>query len=152
MQILIAIIMTRKKNIILIIAHIFLMLVVTSSISKAQATLTIVIKNLESNDGNILLDFRDSNNKKLKEYKEKITNNQCVIVINGLSFGKYAFKYFHDKNNNNKLDTYWIGAPKEGYGFSNNAKGNFGPPDFVDTVFELERNTTVECKPKYIKF
>lgn len=144
--------MKGMKKVILYIANVSFILLVTFNISKAQATLTIVFKNLESNNGNVLVDFRDGNNKKIREFTEKITNNQCVIVISGLSLGKYSFKYFHDENKNNKLDTYWIGAPKEGYGFSNNAKGNFGPPDFEDTIFELLKSTTIECTPKYIKF
>lgn len=119
---------------------------------KGQVTLTIVIKNLENNEGFVLVDFRDGNNLKLKEYTEKIINKQCIITINGLTSGKYSFKYFHDANNNKKLDTYWIGAPKEGYGFSNNAKGNLGPPDFEETLFRLTKNTTLECIPIYIKF
>ncbi|MBW6484335.1 MAG: DUF2141 domain-containing protein [Vicingaceae bacterium] len=105
-----------------------------------------------SAEGLVLVDFRDSNNLKLKEYTEKIINRQCIITINGLSSGKYSFKYFHDANNNKKLDTYWIGAPKEGYGFSNNAKGNFGPPNFAETLFQLTKNTTFECIPTYIEF
>jgi uncharacterized protein (DUF2141 family) len=65
--------------------------------------------------------------------------------------GKYAFKYFHDENNNNKkMDTNVIGIPKEGYGFSNNAKGRFGPPDFKDTIFEIKNDTTIICTINYI--
>lgn len=143
--------MKAMKYFILNISIILFIVLITSMISSAQATLTIVIKSLESNEGNVLVDFRDGNNKKIKDFTEKIDNNQCVIVINGLNLGKYSFKYFHDENKNNKLDTYWIGAPKEGYGFSNNAKGSFGPPDFEDTIFELVKSTTIECIPKYIK-
>lgn len=116
-----------------------------------QVTLTIVIKNLESNEGCVLVDFRDGNDKKLKEFTEKIRNKQCTIAISGLKSGKYSFKYFHDKNSNKKWDTYWIGAPKEGYGFSNNAMGKFGPPDFEKTIFELKKDVRIECSPRYIK-
>lgn len=119
---------------------------------KGQVTLTIVIKNLESNAGSLLLDFRDGNDQKLKDFTEKIIDKQCVITLNELSPGKYSFKYFHDMNNNKKLDTYWIGAPKEGFGFSNNAKGTFGFPDFAKILFEIVKDTTIECTPDYIKF
>lgn len=131
----------------------FLILISTlfSFALNGQVTLTIVIKNLESDEGRVLVDFRDGNNKMVKEFTEKIRNKQCTIAISGLKSGKYSFKYFHDKNNNKKLDTYWIGAPKEGFGFSNNAMGKFGPPDFKKTIFELKKDVRIECFPRYIK-
>lgn len=118
---------------------------------QAQIKLTIVIKDLKNNKGFILMDFRDGKDKPLLEFKEKIVNNQCIIEVKGLNPGKYAFKYFHDENNNKELDTYWYGAPKEGYGFSNNAKGAFGPPSFKKTIFEIKKDTTVTCIPTYFK-
>ena len=36
-----------------------------------------------------------------------------------------------------KLDTNFAGMPIELYGFSNNARGRFGPPPFVKTAFTL---------------
>jgi uncharacterized protein (DUF2141 family) len=44
----------------------------------------------------------------------------------------------HDSNSNQKLDTNWIGIPKEGYGFSNNAKATLGPPSFDQVKFNLK--------------
>jgi len=41
--------------------------------------------------------------------------------------GKYAVSVFHDENSNGKLDTNFLGIPREGVGASNNAKGHFGP-------------------------
>jgi len=106
--------------------------------------------NLESSKGQIIVDFRDGDNKKLTAHFGKIIDKQCVVAINDLKSKKYLFKYFHDENNNKKLDTNFIGIPKEGYGFSNNAKGNFGPPDYKNTVFEVNNDTTVICKAHYI--
>jgi uncharacterized protein (DUF2141 family) len=37
------------------------------------------------------------------------------------------------------LDKNFFGVPKEGYGFSNNARGLLGPPDFDDVVFLLDQ-------------
>lgn len=118
----------------------------------AQFTLKIVIKNLENSKGQIIVDFRDGNNKELKAHFGKIVDKQCIITINDLKPERYLFKYFHDENNNKKLDTNFIGIPKEGYGFSNNAKGNFGPPDYKKTIFEVKNDTTVVCKAYYINF
>jgi len=116
----------------------------------AQVSLKIEIKNLENNQGRIVLDFRDGNDMVLKDFSEKIINKQCVIIVNNLKPGKYSFKYFHDENNNIELDTNVLGIPKEGYGFSNDARCKFGPPDFKETVFEVKYNATVVCSPNYI--
>jgi uncharacterized protein (DUF2141 family) len=37
---------------------------------------------------------------------------------------------FADENGNGKLDTNLVGMPTERYGFSNDAKGNRGAPEF----------------------
>ena len=51
--------------------------------------------------------------------------------------GTYAIGIFVDKNYNNKMDRNLFGVPKEQFGFSNNAKGNFGPPSFEDASFTV---------------
>jgi uncharacterized protein (DUF2141 family) len=104
---------------------------------------------LSNSKGHILLELRDKNNYVVKGLSEKITNNRCIISINDLKPGNYSFKYFHDENENNVLDTNWLGMPTEGFGFSNNAHGTFGPPPVEKTIFELNGNTTKRCVPKY---
>ena len=100
------------------------------------------IKNDEVN-----LSFKD-----IKAFYGKIVDKRCILTINNLKPGSYSFKYFHDKNNNNKIDTNFIGIPKEGFGFANNAMNKFGPPDFKKTVFEVKQDTTLVCKACYMKF
>jgi uncharacterized protein (DUF2141 family) len=39
---------------------------------------------------------------------------------------------------NGKLDTKWLGVPKEGYGFSNDVKGLLGAPSFSDASFQYD--------------
>lgn len=134
----------------IVIITVFLTLV--SFTLRGQVTLKIVIKTLAGNAGTVIMDFRDGNDKELMNFTENIIDKQCVIAVNGLQPGKYSFKYFHDENSNRQMDTYWIGAPKEGFGFSNNAMGKFGPPAFPETVFELRKDTTIICTPIYFKF
>ena len=50
--------------------------------------------------------------------------------------GEYAATFFYDENGNGKLDTNFLGIPKEKNGFSNNAKGFFGPAKFDKAKFE----------------
>ena len=116
----------------------------------AQIQLNIQITAIKNNTGHIYLSLRDSSNTEIRAIHAPIEDQQCSITINHLKPGSYSFKYFHDKNDNKKIDTNFMGIPKEGYGFSNNAKGRFGPPDFEDTLFELSKSTQVICKIYYI--
>ena len=51
--------------------------------------------------------------------------------------GNYAIAVYHDKNKNGKIDTNLLGIPKEDYGFSNDARGKFGPASWNDAVFKV---------------
>lgn len=48
----------------------------------------------------------------------------------GLAPGIYAIALIHDENGNGKMD-FAIMIPREGFGFSRNAMGSFGPPKFA---------------------
>lgn len=126
--------------------------VMSSLYLNGQITLKIVVDNLEPSTGFVLMDFRDGDDKELIGISEKVANNECTITIDSLQAGKYSFKYFHDENDNKKMDKYWIGAPKEGIGFSNNAKIKFRAPPLEDTIFEIKKDTTIHCTVYYIKF
>lgn len=66
-----------------------------------------------------------------------------------LPFGEYAIAVYHDKNENGKIDTNFLGIPKEDYGFSNNARGRFGPASWQDSKFKVEDNfysTSIKIK------
>ena len=117
-----------------------------------QFSLTIEINGLINNDGQVLLEFSNEKGEHILGITQNIVENKCIIVIKNLEPGKYAFKYFHDENKNETLDLNWIGIPKEGYGFSNNASGIFGPPSFKKMIFVMIGDTTLKCMLKYIKF
>jgi uncharacterized protein (DUF2141 family) len=116
----------------------------------SQFVLTIEINDLRNSNGQILLEFTNEKGEKITGIAQNITDNKCVIVVNNLKQGKYAFKYFHDENKNENLNVNWMKIPKEGYGFSNNAKGTFGPPPFEKTIFEIKEDKILKCVTKYI--
>ena len=51
-----------------------------------------------------------------------------VVVVRGMAPGTYAIQAFHDENSNDKVDRNFLGVPKEGVGFSNDAKIVLFPP------------------------
>jgi uncharacterized protein (DUF2141 family) len=59
------------------------------------------------------------------------------FVFDGLPQGVYAVSVRHDENSNGKLDTNFVGIPKEGYGASNNPKKKLRAPTFEEAKFTL---------------
>ncbi len=72
-----------------------------------------------------------------KGYNFSIINNRVIKTIT-LPYGEYAIKVYHDENGNDEMDTRMFGIPKERYGFSNDARGAFGPPEYEDALFKLD--------------
>lgn len=62
---------------------------------------------------------------------------ETTIELDDIEIGKYAIAVFQDENSDEKMNTNFMGKPKELSGFSNNAKGSFGPPDFNDASFDV---------------
>lgn len=61
-----------------------------------------------------------------------------TLRFDGVKPGVYAAMLFHDENNNGQFDRSPNGMPLEGYGFSRNAQGHYGPPAFDDAAFEVK--------------
>jgi uncharacterized protein (DUF2141 family) len=114
-----------------------------------QYRLVIEVGPLKNDLGQVILALMDANENMIEQVRAGIEGGECVFSFENLSRGKYAFKFIHDENSNNKLDTRLFIVPREGYGFSVKSKGRFGPPAFEDTVFEVVRNDTIHCEPVY---
>jgi uncharacterized protein (DUF2141 family) len=71
------------------------------------------------------------------------TGSAMTINIDSLPAGQYAFGIFHDENDNASIDSNFLGVPQEGFAFSNNAYGSFGPPTWADAKFDLPVMSTV---------
>lgn len=71
---------------------------------------------------------------------KKVTVGEAEGTIE-LEAGTYSIGFFIDKNDNEKLDTNFLGVPKEQFGFSNDAMGRFGPPSFEAASFNLDEET-----------
>ncbi|MEP2023589.1 MAG: DUF2141 domain-containing protein [Reichenbachiella sp.] len=117
-----------------------------------QNELTVVIKNMQNTEGVLEVTLFDSEGNWLKEGKKQqvsIDNqSEMKIAFKDLPAGNYAVTVIHDANANGELDTGAFGIPTEAYGFSNDARGMFGPADFDDSQFELNGNTQIEINIK----
>ena len=122
------------------------LILVSVNVLVAQSKLQVEITNIKNNKGNVALELLDKNNESIEGKKGKIVDNKCTIIFENLKNDKYAIRFFHDENENEELDTNFIGIPKEGYGFSNDAYGKFGPKDFEEWLFEVSGDTKIKMK------
>jgi uncharacterized protein (DUF2141 family) len=80
----------------------------------------------------------------------KIRKTETRCDFENIPPGTYAIAAIHDENMNGKLDTNWLGIPKEGYGFSKNAQGQFGGPSFSAASFPYDgRNLDLTITLRY---
>lgn len=108
-----------------------------------QSSFILSIQNIPKNEGEIRIAVFDNE----KDYNDKQNPVHAVVLpVHGktlswsdenLPHGTYAIAVYHDKNVNGELDANLLGIPKEAYGFSNNARGRFGPASWEDAHFEV---------------
>jgi uncharacterized protein (DUF2141 family) len=83
--------------------------------------------------------------------KSTILNGHATCQFENIPSGTYAVSVFHDENSNGKLDTNFLGIPREGVGASNNAKGHLGPPKFSAAAFHHSGSrTALKITVKYL--
>ena len=109
--------------------------------SNAGETFSVKLTGLNSHNGHIMgvfyrsqEDFNSGQNV-INPIRVPVTSDTLVIRFNSLDEERVMFTVFHDENNNGILDTNLFGLPTEPYGFSNNARGRFGPPSYDKAAF-----------------
>jgi uncharacterized protein (DUF2141 family) len=105
------------------------------------ADLTVEVDGIESADGQVQVGLfngaAEFPGKPTTGQRMKVDGTKVTITFKDLPAGRYAVSAYHDENDNNKLDRGMFGIPKERYGFSQDARGVGGPPEFRDAAFEL---------------
>ena len=114
---------------------------------RGDISLELEINNLQSNNGPLYIRILDENENPLIVGTSPVINYSARISFDSISPGKYAIQFFHDENENQKMDFSLIGIPKEKFGSSNNVKPILGPPKFEKMLFSLTENKKVIMKP-----
>ncbi|MDA8136553.1 MAG: DUF2141 domain-containing protein [Desulfobacteraceae bacterium] len=104
--------------------------------------LTLTIEGFENTNGTAkiaLVNSKEnySGGEPFKGYNLGITGNRVVKTL-VLPYGEYAVKVFHDENGSGELEKGVFGIPIEAYGFSNDARGTLGPPEYEKAAFKLD--------------
>ncbi|MCM4160666.1 DUF2141 domain-containing protein [Antarcticibacterium flavum] len=131
---------------------IFLMLMFAFNSAFSQegktATLTVVVENIKSNEGEVLAGLYSKETFMRTEAEfgaksGKIENGKVTLVFENVPAGTYGLSVLHDRNSNGRMDFEASGMPQEDYGISNNIFNPFGPPRWEDAKFEVD-DTTME--------
>lgn len=109
----------------------------------AQAgDLTVVVSGVTKAEGQVMVAlFNDPTGfprgKVLNGQMTPAKPGQVEVVFKDLAPGSYAVSAYQDLNGNQRLDANMVGMPTEPFGFSRDAKGQFGPPKFDDAVVKV---------------
>jgi uncharacterized protein (DUF2141 family) len=123
-------------------SFLFLILLAFGMSNQNQASLTITFTGIKKPQGQLMVALNDVEGKMVDGYIVPVAKTgELVYTIKGIKPGKYTLAAYHDINKDEKLNTNLVGIPTEPYGFSNNARGTFGPPSLEDQTFAVTGET-----------
>jgi uncharacterized protein (DUF2141 family) len=106
------------------------------------ATVTVQVHKVKSAQGDIRASLCENETAYkadtcIKEVVLKAEKGTTQLVFENVTPGTYGIQLMHDKNANGDMDFNFLGMPKEGYGFSNNAKPRLSQPSFKKISFNV---------------
>ena len=123
--------------------------------AQESGNLTVEVSGMESNEGVVRIALYKSKEvyenfdpRKLPPaggfpaYKggvAKIGNHTAKWIFQEIPYGEYVVATYHDRNENEILDSNFLGIPKEAFGFSNDARGIVGPRDYEEAKFMFKQ-------------
>jgi uncharacterized protein (DUF2141 family) len=135
-----------KKIVLLLLIQIVCGIFLFAEETAEEKKLTIQITNVTSEEGQIILAIYNSSenyDKRIAFQEVKVKPEiDTVIFETNLPDGEYLVMLVHDINNNGKLDTSFIGMPKEPVGLSN-YDGKGIPGKFKKHKFSVNENTEI---------
>ena len=122
----------------------------------AQGPTKVLVQGVRSGDGQIACALFASH-EGFPDEQDKAAHGKVLVASAGtvefefdeVPLGKYAISVLHDENNNGRLDTNFLGMPREGYGVSGDAYRRFGPPRYDDALVELGPGLTLVIPLRY---
>lgn len=120
------------------------LLLLLGAVTPPHGVLTIDVGNVRIAKGNVHVDvcpeaqFLKDNCPWMGNARARLGDTRVTVA--NLPAGRYAVQAFLDENGNGEVDRALFGIPKEGVGFSNDAKIRLGPPKFAEAVFAFDGN------------
>jgi uncharacterized protein (DUF2141 family) len=111
------------------------------------ADLDVTVTGIRNNHGRIVVAICDNANfpKGACPYHGQALARigEVTVRVARVPPGTWAAAVYHDEVGNQPLQYGLLGAPKQGFGFSRDAKMRFGPPRFADAAFTPGETVTV---------
>jgi uncharacterized protein (DUF2141 family) len=127
-----------------------------------QSSITVNLSGVRSQKGNVVVclwgkgskDFPFCSSAAAYKTTTLKAGNNLVATFQNIPSGEYAVSAFHDENGDGKLNTNWMGMPKEGMAAFNvdknqNPQGRREKPSFDKVKFKLNSSTTVAVSFMY---
>jgi uncharacterized protein (DUF2141 family) len=111
--------------------------------------LTVELDGLKNKDGQVCLSLF-SGSKGFPDREKNALQKQCIVndgsplsvTFKNLPLGSYAVAVLHDANQDNKINSNFLGIPTEGFGFSGNPAIISGPPKFNESAIVVTGSST----------
>jgi uncharacterized protein (DUF2141 family) len=123
--------------------------VVLAAGEASAARIVVTITGLKSNEGGVYVGLYATPSKFLNGTqvdvmkKVRASTAPITVVFDNLRPGAYAVGAYHDENNNDHLDTNFIGLPTEGYALSNGVRAAIAKPTFQQAAFTVDDSGAV---------
>ncbi len=131
--------MTKK-----LLGGVFACLAFIPCVALADA-LAVTVKGMKAGQGNLRIAVFDEahrdgfpDGKYLHGVEVPATEEEMTVEISNVESGKYSIAVIQDLNENRKLDTNFLGIPKEPYGFS--GKWKSGAASFEDALIDTDKD------------
>lgn len=118
----------------------------------SQNTISVHVHNVQSDKGDVNVAVYNSDATFLSFDEVYTTGTEAAhqgivkLQIEDLPSGEYALAVFHDENGNGKLDTNWLGIPKEKVAFSKGKMKTFGPPKYRECSFWITSDYEIDIR------
>lgn len=140
----------------LVLFLVYSLLSVTSASPEASGSITVRVTNVNNKKGAVMLALFSSSkgfpyetSYAIQKQKGSAVNGVIELSFTDIPAGTYAIALFHDTNNDGKLNTNFMGIPKEGYGVSNNTYNTFSAPGYKESSFSHNNMTELTIQMKY---
>jgi uncharacterized protein (DUF2141 family) len=126
--------------------------------SSLASDLTVELDGIKNKDGQVCLSLFDSS-KGFPDREKNAFQKQCVpntnaplfVTFKNIPLGSYAVAVLHDANQDNKINSNFLGIPTEGFGFSGNPTIISGPPKFNESaVLVTGASTRIQIQLMYL--
>lgn len=129
------------------------LLLLSATSRRAENGIRIKVTGLRNTNGHVLVilfkdkaGFPDNPAGAFRKIRLDINGQEASCLFSTLPAGKYAVSILHDENDDQAMNKNSLGIPREGYGFSNNVTGAFGPPSWQRASFSHQPNTLTELR------